>query len=454
MLIEGKTVEFKREYVDDIKKTVVAFANCDGGTVYIGINDDGSVCGVPDADAIMLRVTNALRDAIRPDVMMFVDCRCTDIDGKAIVAVSVQRGTARPYYLRDKGVRPEGVYVRQGASTVPASDASILSMIRETSGDSYEAARSINQQLTFEYCSVFFKRRGLTLGAQQMRTLHMIGEDGTFTNLAFLLSEQCTHTVKLAVFEGSKKSVFKDRTELSGSLLEQIEAAYDYIDRYNRTRAEFQGIDRLESRDYPAVAIREALLNAVVHRDYSFSGSTLISIFDDRIEFVSIGGVVKGMSLDDIMLGVSALRNQNLANIFYRLRLIEAYGTGILKINESYSDSAIKPSIEVTSNAFKIVLPNLNYVKENNSKTEEALRPLTSNSKKQERVQAVVSLCQKNGFVVRKDLEQTLRISQATAILLLREMVAGGLLVKRGTAKNLRYYLPCDVEKKTYSNGE
>ena len=108
MLIEGKTVEFKREYVDDIKKTVVAFANCDGGTVYIGINDDGSVCGVPDADAIMLRVTNALRDAIRPDVMMFVDCRCTDIDGKAIVAVSVQRGTARPYYLRDKGVRPEG----------------------------------------------------------------------------------------------------------------------------------------------------------------------------------------------------------------------------------------------------------------------------------------------------------------------------------------------------------
>ena len=441
MLIEGKTVELKREYVDDIKKTAAAFANCDGGTVYIGINDDGSVCGVPDADATMLRVTNALRDTIRPDMMMFVDCRYTDIDGKAVVTVSVQRGTARPYYLRDKGIRPEGVYVRQGASTVPASDAAILNMIRETSGDSYEAARSINQQLTFEHCSAFFKKRGLDLGPQQMRTLHMIGEDGLFTNLAFLLSEQCTHSVKLAVFEGSKKSVFKDRTELSGSLLEQLEAAFIYIDRYNRTRAEFQGLDRLDSRDYPAVAVREALLNAIVHRDYSFSGATLISIFDDRIEFVSIGGLVKGMSLDDIMLGVSALRNQNLANIFYRLRLIEAYGTGILKINESYSDSSIKPSIEATSNAFKIILPNLNYAKEDGNKTGDARRPLTSNSKKEERVEAVVNLCRKNGFVVRKDIEQTLHISQATAILLLREMVAEGLLTKKGAAKNLRYYL-------------
>lgn len=441
MLIEGKTVELKREYVDDIKKTAAAFANCDGGTVYIGIDDDGSVCGVADADATMLRVTNALRDAIRPDLMMFVDCRCTDMDGRAVVTVSVQRGTARPYYLRDKGIRPEGVYVRQGASTVPASDAAILNMIRETSGDSYEAARSVNQQLTFEHCAAFFKKRELDFGPQQMRTLHMIGEDGTFTNLAFLLSEQCTHMVKLAVFEGRKKSVFKDRTELSGSLLEQLEAAFDYINRYNRIRAEFQGLDRLDSRDYPVAAVREALLNAIIHRDYSFSASTLISIFDDRIEFVSIGGLVKGMSLDDIMLGVSVLRNQNLANIFYRLRLIEAYGTGILKINESYSDSSVKPSIEATSNAFKIILPNLNYAKENGSKTEEARRPLTGSSKKEEQVETVVSLCRKNGFVVRKDIEQALHVSQATAILLLREMVAEGRLTKKGAAKTLRYYL-------------
>ena len=165
MQTENKITELKREYVDDIKNTVVAFANCDGGTIYIGINDDGSIRGVDDADETMLRVTNAIRDAVRPDVTMFVDCGGEDIDGKQVVRVTVRRGTARPYYLRGKGIRPEGVYVRQGASTVPASETAILDMIKETGGDSYEAARSLIQQLTFDKAAEFFKRRGVSFGA-------------------------------------------------------------------------------------------------------------------------------------------------------------------------------------------------------------------------------------------------------------------------------------------------
>ena len=441
MFVENKTTEFKREYVEDIKNTIVAFANCDGGTLYIGVNDDGEVYGVDNVDGTMLRVTNAIRDAVRPDITMFVECRNDVMDEKSIVCVTVQRGTARPYYLRGKGIRPEGVYVRQGASTVPATDAAILNMIKETSGDSYETARSLDQNLTFNKAADFFKKRKVEFEKAQMRTLHLIGEDDTYTNLAFLLSEQCTHMIKLAVFEGSKKSVFKDRRELSGSLLEQLEEAFDYIDRYNRTRAEFSGLDRLDMRDYPPEAIREALLNAIVHRDYSFSGATLISIFEDRIEFITIGGLVKGIALDDVMLGVSALRNQYLANIFYRLRLIEAYGTGILKINECYNDYVVQPIIETTGNAFKIMLPNTNFHAErqkvlNYSKTGGS----TSVTKKEERINAVLKLCRSKGSIVRSDVEMTLCVSQSTAILLLRELTDEGVLIKKGKTKNLRYY--------------
>ena len=200
MLVENKTTEFKREYVDDIKKTIVAFANSDGGTLYIGVNDDGTVHGVEHVDDTMLRVTNVIRDAIRPDITMFVECRNDVVDGQTIICVTVQRGTARPYYLQSKGIRPEGVYVRQGASTVPATDTAILNMIKETSGDSYEAARSLNQQLTFEKATAFFDKRKTEFGKLQMRTLHLIGEDGMYTNLAFLLSDQCTHMIKLAIF--------------------------------------------------------------------------------------------------------------------------------------------------------------------------------------------------------------------------------------------------------------
>ena len=441
MIAENKTTAFKREYIEDIKNTIIAFANCDGGTLYIGVNDDGTACGVDNVDGTMLRVTNAIRDAVRPDVTMFVECSNDLMDEKPIVRVTVQRGTARPYYLHGKGIRPEGVFVRQGASTVPATDAAILNMIKETSGDSYEEARSLEQRLTCNKAADFFEKRKIECGKAQMRTLHLIGDDDTYTNLAFLLSEQCTHMIKLAVFEGSKKSVFKDRRELSGSLLEQMEEAFDYIDRYNRTRAEFSGLDRLDMRDYPPEAIREALLNAIVHRDYSFSGATLISIFEDRIEFVTIGGLVKGITLDDVKLGVSVLRNQYLANIFYRLRLIEAYGTGILKINECYDEYDVKPLIETTSNAFKITLPNTNFHLE---KQKVSLTPKTSGStsvtKKEERISAVLKLCNSKGSIVRSDVEMALGVSQSTAILLLRELTDDGVLVKKGKTKNLRYY--------------
>lgn len=439
--MENKTTEFKREYVDDIKNTVVAFANSDGGTLYIGINDDGSVCGVQNVDDTMLRVTNAVRDAVRPDITMFVECRNEVMEGKPIVSVTVQRGTARPYYLHGKGIRPEGVYVRQGASTVPATDAAILNMIKETSGDSYESARSLNQDLTFDEAAAFFKKRKVAFGKSQMRTLHLIGEDDNYTNLAFLLSDQCTHTIKLAVFEGSKKTVFKDRCELSGSILGQLNEAFAYIDRYNRTRAEFAGLDRVDMRDYPPEAVREALLNAIVHRDYSFRGSTLISIFEDRIEFVTIGGLVKGITLDDVKLGVSVLRNQNLANVFYRLRLIEAYGTGILKINEAYDDYDRKPLIETTDNAFKITLPNSNFRSEHQApKGAGKNQGATSAEKKESRIHAVLALCRTKGSFVRTDVEAALGISQSTAILLLRELVDDGVLTKQGKGKNLRYF--------------
>ena len=129
---------------------------------------------------------------------------------------------------------------------------------------------------------------------------------------------------------------------------------YDFIDFHNQTRATIRKLLRTDIRDYPQIAVREALLNLLVHREYSFSASALISIFTDRIEFVSIGGLVPGIDLEDIMVGISVCRNQNLANVFYRLQLIEAYGTGISKIMKAYEGMKEKPLIETTKSAFKI----------------------------------------------------------------------------------------------------
>ena len=436
MLTESGTVELKRKYVDDIKKTVIAFANGDGGTVYIGVEDDGAVTGVEDPDGTMLQAANALRDAIRPDVTLFVACNAEELEGKTIVTLRVQRGTARPYYLAGKGIRPEGVFVRFGASTVPATEAAILDMIRETSGDCYEASRSLNQQLTFQKAGEYFQKQGLAFGEQQKRTLGLIGADGTYTNLGLLLSEQCIHTLKLAVFQGGRKTVFRDRAELTGSLLNQLDEAFAYIDRFNNTHADYRGLERVDVRDYPVQAIREALLNAIIHRDYSFRAPTLISIFDDRIEFVSVGGLVRGLTKADILLGVSAPRNEQLANVFYRLRLIEAYGTGMPKIQECYREQPVQPVIEIADHAFKVTLPNLNYGREAQTAETRRTSGLT------EREATVLALLEERGSITRREVEKALDVSQATAILALREMTRKGLLRKTGGGRTQAYCLP------------
>ncbi len=130
MQLENQSIEYKREYTDEIKKTVIAFANTVGGKIYIGINDDLTIAGVHDADEVLLKCTNMVRDSIKPDITMFVDYKVEATDGKSIVVLDVQRGTSCPYYIASKGIRPEGVFVRQGASSVPATETAILKIIQ------------------------------------------------------------------------------------------------------------------------------------------------------------------------------------------------------------------------------------------------------------------------------------------------------------------------------------
>lgn len=179
-------------------------------------------------------------------------------------------------------MRPEGVYVRQGASSVPATESAIRKMIMETDGDVYEDMHSLNQDLTFETAEKEFSKRNVPFGINQFKSLKILNSEGIYSNLGLLLSDQCAHTIKAVVFEGKTKAVFRDRREFGGSLLKQLNDVYAYIEQYNRTKAEFSGLYRIDHRDYPEEALREALLNSLVHRDYSFSGSTLVSIFDDE----------------------------------------------------------------------------------------------------------------------------------------------------------------------------
>ncbi|MGN1399866.1 MAG: RNA-binding domain-containing protein [Erysipelotrichaceae bacterium] len=433
--------EFKEIYVNDIKKSVLAFANTEGGVLYIGIADNGEIVGVENTDAVMQQLANSLKDSIAPDVMSFISIKAMQKDDKNIIAVMVEEGSSKPYYLREKGLKPSGVYVRRGSSNQLLSEEGIRKMLIDNQGDSFELKRSIQQELTFHVLKKHFSEKNLPLQQAQMRTLKLIGNDGLYTNLALLLSEQCEHSIKVAVFQGASKSVFRDRKEFTGSLLEQLYEVYAFLDKYNKTKATFKGLDRIDTKDYPEEAVREALLNCLIHRDYSFSGSTLINIYDDRMEFISLGGLAPGLKMETIFIGISQTRNPALAAIFYRLRLIESYGTGIEKICQSYYGSGKKPEFTAVYGGFKVVLPNRNeelrnqflMAKEEREPYGKKYPVILSDEEK------VFEFIKREGYVTRKQVEELLQSKTTKAFNVLQKLCEQGKIEAIGVGKSRKY---------------
>ena len=430
--LESMNVELKEILTSELKKEVVAFANTCDGIIYIGVNDKGEVIGVENSDDVIERAGASIRNAIKPDVSMYVTLNVEQVENKNIVTIRVQRGVSRPYYIAEKGLKPSGVYIRQGNSSVPASEDYIRQMIKETDGDSFEKLRSLNQELTFNYADMIFKNADISFGDIQKKTLGIIGEDNLYTNLGLLLSDQCVHTLKIAIFEGKEKGIFKDRKEFKGSLLKQITEAFEYIDLLNKTQATFEGLIRKDERDYPVESIREALLNAVVHREYSFGASTLVNIYEDRIEFLSLGGIISGLSLEAVMLGVSQSRNEKLADVFYRLHLIEAYGTGIQKILLNYKNYNLKPVFKAETGAFQVILPNIHYQSETEENIEKQPLGLDDEYKK------IINFLEQ-GTKSRKEIQEYIELSQSKIITMLRELLSLGLIRKIGNGKNTKY---------------
>lgn len=434
MQYESERTEYKSHLVDDIYKEVIAFANTDGGVIYIGIDDHGNVTGIDNVDETYTRLTNGIRDAIAPDVTMFV--RYVLQESK-VIQIEVGEGSYKPYYLKSKGMKPSGVYVRQGASSVPASPEQIRRMIKESDGDNFEDDRCLEQSLTFEAAKAAFKQYGVEFSTEKYRALG-ITKNGVFTNLALLLSDQCPHTTKIAVFNDESCTEFRDSREFGGSIFKQFENTVNYLALCNKTVSTIKGIVRTDKQDYPEEAIREALLNALVHRDYSFSGSSIINVNDSKMEVISLGGLLPGLSVEDIRIGVSQPRNQKLAEIFHRLRLFESYGTGIRRIFKLYEDCPVQPSIVATPNAFRIVLPNRNVCDSASGRVPKAAEKAPTTITPQ--MKAVIDYLAEYGEMTDEDLQELLNVKKTRAYLLARQMRENGFIdvVGRGAEKKYK----------------
>lgn len=411
-MVEDSRTEYKSGFTDSIAKAVVAFSNSGGGSVFLGIDDSGNVVGLDNADEIARRCVQMIHDDVRPDVTNTSMVDVIRLEGKNLVSIMVADGPRKPYYLRSKGFRAEGVYLRQGPASVPVTEEQFNTMVRNVRSQTFESVNSLIQNLTFTYAENVFQKAGLPFDDVHKKQLGLIDAAG-FTNLGYLLSDQCEFEIKAAAFNDDGRSGFTDRQEIRGSLLKQFDDAYSFIRRHMTVSSEIVGIRRVDHEEYPEQAVREILLNGIIHRDYNSVGNTLISVYEDRLEIASPGTLVEDIPESDLMKGASFPRNRRLSEIFYRLGLVEAYGTGIPRVMRLYAASERKPVFDISRSMFRVTLFS-------GGTTD-------------------FDSIDEDDLFTRVDFEKRYNVSKSTATSIINQMMADNKIVRLGSGKNTVY---------------
>ncbi len=430
--IENETTEYKVEFNEKCKREIAAFLN---GTqtayIYLGIddNDQGVIHTYSDIErhTIEEKMGHWISSSIyypSPVGLVYIKIK------QNITYIEIKPGDSKPYFLDGNA------YVRNGSESVKASPERVMKMLSNQKLDSFDSSESFNQNLTFNDIGMVFNGMDVDF---KPNALGFYNSNEKYTNTALLFSNQNVFTVKVAIFEGINVDQFKDRREFGGCLTKQIDDILTFINLNNSLVAKITGnAQRSEKQSYPSVAIREAVINAVVHRSYFNKSPIQIEIFDDRLTIMSPGPLPGGMKIEAVLEGKTLPRNPRIIKILNKLKYIEDYGTGIRRIISKYVDEEVHPQFDAKEDFVKVILPNLNYIdkklKTTNFKLGKGDTLNSSNLK-------IIEYLKKNTYISRVTVESILYIKNTQANQLLKNMVDNDILKKVGAGPSTRYVL-------------
>ena len=347
---ETKYLEFKTEITNTFLKTVSAFANYNGGEIIFGINDEGKAVGMTNPVQACLDIENKINDSIRPQPVYELEVN----DKDKTVHLKVYEGNSKPYTYKSKAYR------RNDTATIEVDELEFSRLVLKGRNVNYEQLPANEQNLTFTVLGTLVKNEiGIeAFNKDILKTLNLYSDKEGYNIAAELLADKNSFCgIDLARFGESISVILKRETIEHMSLLSELERAIQiYRDFYQYEKIE--GIEREKVERIPEQAFREALANGLIHRTWDVKSRIRVMMYGDRIEIISPGGLPTGISDEEYLKGnVSLLRNPILANVFYRLHIVEILGTGITRIRESYRDSVVKPAFEVYENSIKVILP-------------------------------------------------------------------------------------------------
>lgn len=457
---ENKTLEFKETLPknDSIAKTVVAFSNTSGGKLIVGINDQREVVGMDDKEIFELqdRIASIISDSCHPNILP--EIYTLNIHGKIVLVIEVSRGNLLPYYLKHHG-KNSGVYVRLGATNRQASSEMIQELERQRVHQSFDEQIAWDIQLDsldLAPLEKAFSKIGKTLDDAKLVSLKLIKqEQGTYhpTHGLLILLGLYEHVeIKCARFKGTTMAVFLDKKEYTGDLFTQLEQTELFIKNHLHLKAEILGLQRTETYEIPIPAIREALVNAIVHRDYSNFGRDIkVGIYDDILNIVSPGGLPNGVTIDEVIAGRSEIRNKVVARVFKELGYIEQWGSGLSRMNELCREANIQePKTKESGDFFDIefVRPitddkmsdTAGYVPDSDDYGR--LRTITDDYERlSKEEQEILLYLLDNKTISRKEVIEILKVQKTKAHEILSELVEKNFITRDGQGRSTHYKL-------------
>ena len=347
---ETRTLEFKESITNTFLKTVSAFSNYDGGSILFGIDDDGNVKGIPDPVQACLDIENKINDSISPQPNYILELQNND----QTIKLTVRPGEQKPYLYKSKA------YKRNDSATIEVDTLEFSRLVLDGKNIRFEELPCKKQNLSFDVLQHKLKESVQIelFNKDTLKILNLYNDQNGYNNAAGILADQNDFPGIDIVKFGENISIIKKRATFDNiSILEVYDKSIDIFRDYYQYEV-IESADRKKVEKVPEAAFREAIANALIYRVWDVESQIRVLMFDDKIEIVSPGGLPAGITEDEYLDGkISVLRNRNLANVFYRLGLVEIFGTGITRIKQLYAESLIKPEFEVSENAIKIVLP-------------------------------------------------------------------------------------------------
>ena len=414
---ETRILEFKETITNTFLKTVSAFSNYDGGTILFGVDDDGNIKGLPDVKQACLDIENKINDSITPQPDYTLEIQNND----QTIKLTVKSGLQKPYLYKSKA------YKRNDTATIEVDTLEFSRLVLDGKNIRFEELPCKDQELSFEILHRKLKEtvRIENFNKDTLKTLNLYDDVNGFNNAAGILADK-NHFPGIDIVKfGENISIIQKRSTFENvSVLEVYEKAIEVFRDYYQYEV-IQGADRKKMEKIPEAAFREAIANALIHRVWDVDSQIRVSMFDDRIEIVSPGGLPSGITEEEYLFGkLSVLRNRNLANVFYRLGFVEIFGTGITRIKQLYAEALIKPDFEVSENAIKIVLP---IFEKNADLTEDEI--------------VVYKLLSKTMLKPISEVAPYVPFGKSKTTKLLKEMCQKGVITVEGKGKSTKYII-------------